>query len=246
MSEAEWLEHNRRIDQEISSYDRIDPRDGLSVNQRRERANNARIQQAVAEAWPKYEKKLKAGAQEAFRGKYEAFLDAAAQLVERRTEPLIRWLEAPLFIDTLEDFDPTSIADGVMFDYMVGESIFGIGSSRNGQAKLDEWIAQGSASTKGNLFWRAIALNYNDGIADVNAALKAAKEHAGTPLTELAATAVLANLKNMQRLADTYKKAQSVYTRQQQGLERQGQQRLRRGAQGHQHASCGCVGHQRG
>ena len=35
--------------------------------------------------------------------------------------------------------------------------------------------------------------------------------HAGTPLTEASTTAALANLKNLQRLADTYKKAQSVY-----------------------------------
>lgn len=171
---------------------------------------DSHIDNAVAHGWEKYEAKLEKGAKDKFKQKWDALLTATDQIIDRRTETLVKWLEAPLFIDTLEDFHPSNIEDGVMFEDVVGEAIFGIGSTKAGHAKLDAWIKEAKASVKSNLLWRAVALNQQEGIADVDAALQTAFAQT-TPLTVAAWNVAMTNLKNLQRLADTYKKAQGVY-----------------------------------
>jgi hypothetical protein len=73
-------------------------------------------------------------------------------------------------IDTLADYDPTYRGDGVAFEDVVGDAIFGIGTSPSGVKKIDAWIAEAKASPT-NLIWRAIAMNQQDAIADVDAIL---------------------------------------------------------------------------
>lgn len=167
-------------------------------------------QRDKSEAWSKYEAKLDGKALAKFKQQWSAMLEDADKILDRRAEVLIKWLEAPLFIDTLEDCHPSNIQDGVIFEDAVGEAILGIGSSKNGRKKLDKWIKEAKASVKSNLLWRAFALNQKDGIADIDAALRTALTETA-PLTQTAWNAALSNLKNLQKLADTYKKAQGVY-----------------------------------
>ena len=210
MTDAQWnalqAKIDLKIDEDLKKFQQKDA-DGTSAADRWKKAEDYKAENA----WPKYEKKLNTAGQTAFKQKYDAFLEAANKIIDARAVELIKWLEAPLFIDALEDFDQNNIADGVEFDYVIGESIMGLGATKSGADKLDAWVKDAKASNKSNLLWRAIALNQKDGIAEVDSAMQAALAHTGTSLTEASATAALANLKNMQRLADTYKKAQTVY-----------------------------------
>lgn len=136
----------------------------------------------IARAWPRYAAKLNRGALDDFQRNSTSFFAQADTLINRRTVPLIRWLEAPLLLDTLEDFHHQNIADGLLFEAVVGDACFGIGSCKAGQTKIDEWVKEAKASTKGNLLWRAIALNQQEGIEVVDAAL----QHVYAPSVPLA------------------------------------------------------------
>jgi hypothetical protein len=168
------------------------------------------IDKDIAHNWEKYEAKLDKAALNTFRKHWNGLLEKADAITDRRTQSLVNWLEAQLFIDSLEDFSSKNIEDGVMFEDAIGEAIFGMGSSKTGQQKIEAWVKEARASIKSNVLWRAIALNQEEGVAEVDAALQAALSQS-TPLTVAAWNIAMANLKNLQRLADTYKKAQGVY-----------------------------------
>lgn len=209
LTEAEWIKRNAEIDAQVAEY--INHRDattGKTPLQLREERSKTWQSKAIAEAWPKYEKKLKPGAMAKFKTNYDAFLDQADKIIDTRTVELIKWLEAPLFIDTLEDFDQTNIGDGALFEDVVSEAIFGIASSKSGAARIDQWVREAKASVKTNLIWRVIALNQTEGIAEVDAALAHA---VGTeqPLTEAAWDNIGAQIK-WNKLADLNKKAISL------------------------------------
>lgn len=167
------------------------------------------VQRAIAGAWPKYEEKLDRPAIDKFHGHWQKLLTQADTIIDRRTEVLVKWLEAPLFIDTLEDFHPNNAADGVRFEDAVGDAIFGMGSSKAGASKIDKWVKEAKASVKTNLLWRAIALNQQDGIVAVDAALQVA---AGTSqvLTSAAWTNIGAQIK-WNKIADLHKKSVSLF-----------------------------------
>ncbi|UXY16958.1 hypothetical protein N8I74_08100 [Chitiniphilus purpureus] len=160
-------------------------------------------------SWSRYEPKLDRSRINAFRAQYEQIQAAGDMLIDQRTMDLIAWLEAPLLIDTFEDYHDSNIEDGVAFDDQVDHCLFGIGSSKSGQKKLDAWVEEAKASIKGNLLWRSIALNQKAAVEEVDQVLQLAKMN--TPMSERAYEFALANLKNLQRFADTYKKAQSVF-----------------------------------
>lgn len=126
----------------------------------------------MAKAWGKYDERLDASALRTFRHEWEKLLSQVDGLIDQRTIGLVNWLEAPLFIDTLEDFHAGNLNDGNCFVDVVGEATFGIGSCERGAAKLDQWIREAKASFKTNLVWRAIALNQQEAVAEVDAALK--------------------------------------------------------------------------
>lgn len=163
----------------------------------------------LAHSWAKYEKKLDPVELGNFKRNHDAFLTAAKQVIDQRTDDLIQWLEAKALVDALTEYHTSNIADGLAFEDKVGDMIFGIGSSANGQKKLDEWVAEAKA-TQSNLLWRAIALNQEAGISDLNAALAEAEKHKGQ-LT-LASTLITADYfnKSLKAFAETYKKAAGV------------------------------------
>jgi hypothetical protein len=123
---------------------------------------------SIAQAWPKYAARLDHSALTTFKTHWEAMEKAATALVDRRTVALIHWLEAKLFVDTLEDFHRTSATDGVLFEDCVGTGIFGMGSSPAGRKKIDDWIKEAKASIDTNLLWRAIALNQQEGVLEID------------------------------------------------------------------------------
>jgi hypothetical protein len=195
----------------MASYDqfkaRVDAHIAAQPQQERQLIDESRGH--AARDWQKYEKKLRPGAQAAFKQKYDAFLDAADKLVDVRTVELIKWLEAPLLISTLKDYHERNVNDGVAFADLVGDAIFGIASSKSGAEKIDEWVKQAKASVETNLLWRAIALNQEEAVAEIDAALAAAlADHTMLTAANVSTTGII--IKQTQRLADVYKKAQTV------------------------------------
>ncbi len=165
----------------------------------------------LAESWGNYSKKIDTTALAGFNAKWAQFQDQVDAIVDQRTLVLIQWLQAPLLIDTLEDFHATSIDDGVLFDDAIGEMTFGMGSSRSGAAKIDEWIVEARATVKSNLLWRAVALNQAQAMDEVDATLKEAEQHKGKRTLADALTIEGYLAKFLKAFADTYKKAASVY-----------------------------------
>jgi hypothetical protein len=166
------------------------------------------IDDARAQAWPKYEEKLDKTLFDPFKKNYDYFLEAADKIIDARTVELIKWLESPLFIDTIEDCHTTNIADGIEFENKIGTAVFGISSTKSGAKKIEEWIKQGKASEKSNLVWRAMALNQQAGIQEVDAALAHAKT-TDIVLTSQSWAAATASVK-WNKLADLYKKSQAL------------------------------------
>lgn len=177
----------------------------------RSRNYGANIAKARAEAWPKYQDRIDQPTRDKFNGFRAQFEARADDLIDRRTQTLIRWLEAPLLIDTLEDFHPNSIHDGLLFEDAVSAASLGIGSSASGTRKIDEWVKEAKASVKTNLLWRALALNQQEGIAALDAALKEAEQHHAAQTLSTAVTWTGYTAKVLKGLADTYKKAQGVF-----------------------------------
>lgn len=177
------------------------------------RARNAdkNIQHARAEAWPKYQDRLDDQALNKFNKNWSRLQIQADTVIDQRTQALIKWLEAPLLIDTLEDFNQLNIHDGVLFEDLIGAMTFGIGASPSGAKKIDAWVKQADAAVKTNLPWRALALNQKAGIAALNAALKEAEKHRGEQTLSSVLTWTGYTAKVLKGLADTYKKAQGVY-----------------------------------
>ena len=208
-TDAEWTKRNAEINAQLAEYlNHRDPTTGKTPLQLREQRSQTWQQQAIAEAWPKYEKKLKAGAQAAFKQKYEAFLYEADKIIDMRTVELIKWLETPLFIDTLEDYHDQNVADGVAFEDVVGDAIFGIASSKSGAQLIEKWVNEAKASVRTNLVWRAIAQNQKEGVAEVDAALAHAVGNSG-PLTVDTWANIGASVK-WNKIAVLYKNALSL------------------------------------
>jgi hypothetical protein len=173
---------------------------------------------AKQEAWPKYQARLERNGNgkgsgtlvDDFKQRYEALQKQADTLLDRRTETLVNWLEAPLFVHTLEDFHQNNISDGALFEAAIGEAMFGIGSSKSGAKKIDEWVREAKASIKTNLLWRAVALNQQAAFGELDAALTLANEHKyqRTVATVLNAEGIIA--KTLKAFADTHKKAAGI------------------------------------
>jgi hypothetical protein len=179
--------------------------------QSRAKNYNQNIEHARATAWPKYQARLNRNLLDPFQKANKKLAAQVDAIVDTRTQAIVAWLEAPLLVDALEDFHPTNIADGVRFEDAVSAVSFGIGNTVRGAKKIDEWVEQAKASVKSNLLWRTIALNQQEGIDALDAALNEAKQHRAAQTLASAITWTGYTAKVMKGLADTYKKAQGVY-----------------------------------
>ncbi|RQP23732.1 hypothetical protein DZC73_16540 [Albitalea terrae] len=177
---------------------------------RRAKNYDANIKHEEREAWPKYEARIDRPALDLFEKNNKSLSTSVNKLIDQRTEAVVAWLGSQLLIDTLEDFHGANISDGVQFEDKVSRAFFAIGSSPAGAKKLKEWVAQTEADKK-NLYWRAVALNQDVGIASLNAALKEAEKHRSEQTLSKTVTWVGYTAKVLKGFADTYKKAQSVF-----------------------------------
>jgi hypothetical protein len=163
-----------------------------------------RIAEAKEMAWQNYESMLEKGAYQKFREKYNAFLAEADELIDNRTDDLVAWLESEALINAFSEFHPKNNDDGVIFDDQVGIAIHGMNSSAKGLAKIDGWVAEMKA-TRSNLLWRAIALNQEEGIAQVNGVLAEA-----TVTASIGQLSIDFVTKYVRKMADIYKKANTM------------------------------------
>lgn len=144
------------------------------------------VSNAAKKAWPDYEscvvRTVEQGLKnfksdyclETFKKNNDQFLNVAAALINARTIQLIKWLDSPLFIDTLNDYDPRNLECGNAFENVIASAIHGIADCDAGRAKIDKWVKELSATKETSLFWRAFALNQEHIAAQVDAGLKAA------------------------------------------------------------------------
>ena len=163
------------------------------------------------QAWPKYRDHIDVGSLDRFKAALAKFQSNAAQIIDRRTPSLVHWLEAPLFLDTLNDFHGQNIEDGLLFEEVVAEAMFGIGSCPSGALKVQEWIEQCKATMESNLLWRVVALNQDDARAELDTALAEAKQHKGAQTLATSLVWINYTNKSLKAFADTYKKAQGVF-----------------------------------
>lgn len=166
-------------------------------------------QSQAGRSWDKYQARI--SGDKAFKAKLNRFLEDAHGVVQLRTKPLIKWLEGPPFLDALHDYHGTNIEDGLLFEHDIGEAIFGIGSCRAGDDKLQAWVAQCKASVDSNLLWRVMALNQDAVRAELDSALEEARQHAAAQTVAATLTWVNYTNKSLKAFADAYKKVQGFY-----------------------------------
>ncbi len=193
-----------RIDKGIAARQK-----NLANNPQISKNNQASADQSAKSDYEKCLERVDKTALKTFKDNWKKFTDAADAEVNKRTVELVKWLEAPALLTALEDFAPTNVADGIVFEDTIGSAIMGIGSSKAGRAKIKAW-AEEMKATKGNLLWRAVALNQDAGKEDLNAALTMAKEAHGKRELATALTVEGMIAKTLKALADIYKKADGI------------------------------------
>ncbi|WP_218508428.1 T6SS effector BTH_I2691 family protein [Variovorax sp. dw_308] len=165
----------------------------------------------AGKAWPPYRERIDTDESERVEKKLAEFHAAAAFIVDQRTIPLIRWLEAQLLLDTFNDFDGHNLLDGMVFGEQVAEAIWGIGSCRSGAQKIETWVKECKATVESNLLWRVVALNQMHAREELDEKLNEAVHHKSEQTLASTLTWIGYSAKFMKSIADTYKKAQSVF-----------------------------------
>ncbi|WP_341892077.1 T6SS effector BTH_I2691 family protein [Variovorax sp. YR752] len=167
----------------------------------------------LAGSWLPYEDNLKPGAVDTFKEHWDGLSAKAHDLMEGRSKPLLAWIESKLFLTALEDYDSTDLADGVCFENVVGDALYGLGSCKASAQKISAWVNEAiHRITSENVLFRAIALNHDEGKAAVQQALAAASAHTNTPLTEQALVAAEGSTKYIAKLAELSKKGLTLHS----------------------------------
>jgi hypothetical protein len=132
--------------------------------------------------WSKYEERLKRQDVESFRKNYKSLQSAVFDLQELRSADLGKWLQAKLFLDTLEDYQSTDLDDAIAFEIVVTYGLAGIGSTPKGKAILDTLVTQWDPLQPGSLIWRVFAMNQKDARQELGQLLKTALAKKDMPL----------------------------------------------------------------
>lgn len=140
------------------------------------------LNQMTAYAWSTYEARLKRNEIEAFREHYQALQSVVYQLQETRSNDVGQWIKAPLLLNTLEDCYPSDPHDGLVFETIVSEAVFGLASTPKGKAIVDGLIDQWDPTQPGSLIWRVVAMNQLDARHELGDVLKKAQAEKATPL----------------------------------------------------------------
>jgi hypothetical protein len=199
VSTAKFQAEMRKIDSDIAANKKARARPEVAE------LHQSRVKRAIANSWPKYQEKLNGAELKTFKTNFDNFFAKADKLIDDRTDDLIAWLESPSFINALTEFHQKNIDDGVVFDDTIGTAMLGMNSSLKGQAKIDAWVKEMKA-TETNLVWRTLALNQEEGKAEVEAAMAAAAAQRA-PVGQLAVDFLS---KHIRKWADMYKKANTM------------------------------------
>jgi hypothetical protein len=176
----------------------------------RDKGNSDRLEERRAHAWDKYQEKIDKERYDYFQQQQQQLAAASEVILHNRTEDMVAWLESSSLVDALTEFHPENIEDGIAFNEVVGEAIFGMNASQRGGIKLDEWIREKKASEK-NLLWRAVALNQKQPMAELDAELAEATKHQTERTMASAINWTNYTSKSLKALADTYKKTVSFH-----------------------------------
>jgi hypothetical protein len=133
-------------------------------------------------AWPKYDVKLNHRKLNDFRASLGRVQSTVRGLQAQRTPDIAAWLDAPVFLHTLSDYDEHQLSDGIAFEKVIAEALLGLGSESEGAALLDKLVARIKPTSPDHLFWRAVALNQAEPRRELEKALAAAQAHKQTPL----------------------------------------------------------------
>lgn len=129
----------------------------------------------IAAAWPRYDNRIDWDKITAFERQYEVFQRTAVQLADARARDLIKWLDSPLLLDTLEDYHPAEPSDGLDFAEVVADLIDGLAGCDAGDAYLTTLVQSRTDPTQRQaLFWRAISANQDAVKAEMKEALSQA------------------------------------------------------------------------
>lgn len=132
--------------------------------------------------WSKYEALLKRQEIEHFRARYKALQSAVFDLQETRSADVGKWLQAKLFLDTLEDYQSPDLLDAVAFEIAITDAIAGLGSTPKGKQILDGLVTQWDPLQPGSIIWRVVAMNQKDARQELGKLLKAALAKKDMPL----------------------------------------------------------------
>lgn len=132
--------------------------------------------------WSKYEVLLKRQEIERFRAQYKALQSAVFDLQESRSADVGKWLQAKLFLDTLEDYQSPDMLDAAAFEITITDAIAGLGSTPKGKQILDALVTQWDPLQPGSIIWRVFAMNQKDARQELGKLLKAALAKKNMPL----------------------------------------------------------------
>lgn len=132
--------------------------------------------------WSKYETRLRHRDVENFRKNYNALQSAVFDLQESRSTDVGKWLQAELFLDTLEDYHSTELFDAIAFEVVVTDGLAGISSTPKGKTILQALVTQWDPIQSASLVWRVIAMNQKDARRELGQLLKIALEKKDMPL----------------------------------------------------------------
>jgi hypothetical protein len=124
--------------------------------------------------WSKYETRLKRKDIENFRTKFKTLQSAVFDLQESRSADVGKWLEAKLFLNTLEDYESSDLLDAMVFEVVITEALAGIGSTPKGKTILDALVTKWDPLQPASLIWRVFAMNQKDARQELRELLKIA------------------------------------------------------------------------
>ena len=161
-------------------------------------------------AWSDYEDEIDKGGLNTFSQHYDDLLNQTQILINERTDDLVTWLTAKPFIDSLVEFDKTNLSDGNNCVDVIGCAMNGISASPAGQALIDKWVASGSVDDE-NLIWRAVGLNYQETMDNLQTALDKANANHSAYNTETALNIVTELENALDNIAKVSIKSMQLY-----------------------------------
>ncbi|MEE3664897.1 T6SS effector BTH_I2691 family protein [Brenneria sp. g21c3] len=161
------------------------------------------------QSWRKYKARLDNARRENFVQCSDKFSASLKATFDKRAVNILHWLEAELFIVTLQDYKSTEFLDNFNYCNIVSVALCGIGNVPQGQALIDRWIEEQSTGNDANLIWNQIAGNNPEIKGELEALLASAKKAKDdpTPTSLMALNAALANAGNLKKYSGFVSKA---------------------------------------